>query len=98
MHHDSETFSLSKRGVTIKERCNARINLVVVRALQWKTTKNTAVVDKLVLLFTAVKGERTPEGTKKCFREFLKRTNHKILAFLGSELNESLRKWGFPLG
>lgn len=37
----------------------SRINLAAVRDLQWKTTKNTPVVQILSLLFIAGKGEHT---------------------------------------
>lgn len=46
---------MSKKGVTVKERWNARINLVAPRALHPKTTRYTSVIDKWALLFVSMR-------------------------------------------
>lgn len=89
---------MSKKGVTVKERWNARINLVAPRALHPKTTRYTSVIDKWALLFVSMRENthRRELCMSKRMLEKKKKTYHldEELALGGGrgKMSKSLRK------
>lgn len=94
---------MSKKGVIVKERWNARINLVAPRGLHPKTTRNTSVIDKWALLFVSMRENthRRELCMSKRMLEKKKQKHHldEELALCGGrgKMSKSLRKYGFTL-
>lgn len=69
---------MSKKGVIVKERWNARINLVAPRGLHPKTTRNTSVIDKWALLFVSMR-ENTHRRELCMSKRMLEKKNKNII-------------------